>query len=242
MKCLKQLLLVLALVAIPVLFIPWAWLNYYHSDLPDVHSLAAYLPDTETEIRTSICDTPTNIKAIPSLEMSSLIPALYAAEGEPDKRGVLRREFDDTTSDMVRRKYGHYSLEIARQLNCNSGGNNLSREIREIRIAIQLERRFKPDQLITIYLNRVSMGSGLNGVETASSAYFGKHTSQLSVAETAALVGLIRSPNYYSPLRHPERAMGRRNEIIDTMLRRGSLTPDQANQAKTVPIEILPNK
>jgi membrane peptidoglycan carboxypeptidase len=97
-----------------------------------------------------------------------------------------------------------------------------------------LERRFTTNQLLDIYLNRAYFGPGVYGIESAAERYLAKPASQLSLAEAALLVGLIRSPSMFSPLAHPDRALARRNEVIDAMVKRGSIGWEQAGKAKSM--------
>jgi membrane peptidoglycan carboxypeptidase len=78
-----------------------------------------------------------------------------------------------------------------------------------------------------ILTSRVWFGDNQVGVEAASQYYFGKEPNQLDNAEAALLAGLIRAPSRYSPYKHPDRALSRRNEVIDTMVRDHAITEDQ---------------
>ncbi len=99
----------------------------------------------------------------------------------------------------------------------------------EYKASVQLRRRFTSEQLLTIYLNRAYFGNDLIGAESASLHYYGKHASELDVPQAALIAGLIKGPSRYSPERHPDRAKERRDEVIDAMLRNGSITAEQAS-------------
>jgi penicillin-binding protein 1A len=84
-------------------------------------------------------------------------------------------------------------------------------------------------------LNRVYLGENTYGVEDASRRYFEKHVSDLSLDEAALLVGLIRSPNHDSPINRPDRAVGRRNWVIDQMMAEKTVSKEEAERAKEAP-------
>jgi membrane peptidoglycan carboxypeptidase len=82
----------------------------------------------------------------------------------------------------------------------------LKRHLLEYKTSIQMQRRFTPDQLATIYLNQADFGKDLVGAENASLHYYGKQASDLDIEQAAMVAGLLKSPIMYSPERHPERA------------------------------------
>ena len=114
----------------------------------------------------------------------------------------------------------------------------LERNLKEWRIAEQLRLRFSRDELLTIYANRVWFGDNQVGVEAASQYYFGKEPNQLDIADAALLAGLIRGPSRYSPYKHPDRALARRNEVIDAMLGDHVITDDQGKAAKATSLGV----
>lgn len=87
-----------------------------------------------------------------------------------------------------------------------------------------------------IYLNVAYFDDDVYGAENAAHHYFGKNASQLSISEGALLVGLIRGPSYFSPFKHPDRALARRNDVLDAMAQRGDLTREAAEAAKAMPL------
>jgi membrane peptidoglycan carboxypeptidase len=82
-------------------------------------------------------------------------------------------------------------------------------------------------------------GTGAYGVEAAARKYFAKSASSLTLEEAALLVGLIKSPNYYSPQAHRERALERRNVVLDEMVAQGSVSRIDAALAKAKPVQVL---
>jgi len=120
----------------------------------------------------------------------------------------------------------------------------VTRKIAEMMITFQLESRFTKPQIFTMYANEINIGQrgsyGINGFGEASQAYFGKDLRQLDIAECALIAGLIQNPNRRNPYRHPERALERRNVVIDSMVETGAITESQAEQAKAEPLHLAP--
>ena len=93
----------------------------------------------------------------------------------------------------------------------------LRRKLKEVVVAARLEQEFSKDDILRLYLNKVYFGDGLYGVEAASLGYFGRHASDVTVAESALLAGLVKSPSTYAPTVNIERALARRNVVLQQM-------------------------
>jgi penicillin-binding protein 1B len=119
-----------------------------------------------------------------------------------------------------------------------------TRKFREILITFQLEARFKKQQIFEMYANQINLGQrgsfAINGFGEASQTYFGKDLRQINLAESALLAGMIQRPNYFSPYKHPERAMERRNLVLDSMVETGAITSAEASRAKAEPLRLAP--
>ncbi len=169
-----------------------------------------------------------------------------------------RRFFEHSGINYVRTAKCAVQDLLAHRLNC--GGSTLtqqlargfflspektySRKIAEIVITFQLENRFTKQQIFTMYSNEINLGQrgsfAINGFGEAAQAYYGKNLAQLDLAECALLAGMIQRPNYFSPYRHPERSMERRNLVLDSMVQTGAVTQDEAARAKAEPIRLAP--
>ena len=118
------------------------------------------------------------------------------------------------------------------------------RKIVEMMIAIQLEHRFSKQQIFEFYANRVDLGQRgsftISGFAEASRAYFNRDLKDITLPEAALLAGLIQAPSYLSPYRHPERALERRNVVLDTMVETRAITKEQAEKAKATPLKLAP--
>jgi penicillin-binding protein 1A len=114
----------------------------------------------------------------------------------------------------------------------------LRRKVREMRVAIELERTYSKDKILELYLNQILLGYGLYGVEAAAQAYFGKSARDLNVAEAALLAGVARYPGRYDPRKYPARAIARRNLVIGLMRNAGYLTAEEAERWKAYPLQL----
>src|SRR4029079_17779267 len=112
------------------------------------------------------------------------------------------------------------------------------RKIKEVVVAAQIEREYTKQQILEIYLNKVYFGEGLYGVEAASRGYFGKHATDLSIDEAALLAGLIQSPSSYAPTANLERAVTRRNVVLQVMQANGDIDAKQYDQARHAPVHL----
>ena len=118
-----------------------------------------------------------------------------------------------------------------------------SRKLREAVISIILEHRFDKQQIFTMYANEINLGQlgsfSVDGFGEAAQDYFGKDVRQLDLAECALLAGLIQSPSRLNPFRHADRAMERRNLVLDSMVETGAITKAQAEAAKKEPLHLV---
>ncbi|HYH01947.1 MAG TPA: PBP1A family penicillin-binding protein [Bacillota bacterium] len=107
----------------------------------------------------------------------------------------------------------------------------LTRKMQDITLAMQIEQTYTKDEILTMYLNSVYLAHGNVGMEAAARYYFGKSASRLNLAESALLAGIIRSPENYSPVKHPDTAKSRRNLVLKKMLEQKYITKAQYNAA-----------
>ncbi len=115
---------------------------------------------------------------------------------------------------------------------------SLVRKLKEARVSRDIEQRYSKDKILELYLNQISLGNGAYGVETASQRYFGKPVRELSVAEAATLAALPKAPERYNPRRYPDRAIQRRNTVIELMRRHHLITNESASLAKAYPMQL----
>jgi penicillin-binding protein 1B len=118
------------------------------------------------------------------------------------------------------------------------------RKLIEMLIAIELEQKFNKEQIFEFYANRVDLGQrgsfAISGFAEAARAYFNKDLRDISLPEAALIAGLIQAPSYLSPYRHPERALERRNRVIESMVETNAITRQEAEKAKATPLKVAP--
>jgi penicillin-binding protein 1B len=119
---------------------------------------------------------------------------------------------------------------------------HIKRKLIEILITYQLEARFTKQQIFEMYANEINLGQrgsfAINGFGEASQAFFGKDMRQLDLSECALLAAIIQSPNRLNPYRHPDRAMERRNLVLDSMVKTNAITEAQADRGKAEPLRL----
>jgi penicillin-binding protein 1B len=118
------------------------------------------------------------------------------------------------------------------------------RKLSEIMISLELEQKFSKQQIFEFYANRVDLGQRgsftISGFAQAAQAYFNKDLKDISLPEAALIAGLIQAPSYLSPYRHPERALERRNVVLDAMADTHAITRAEAEKAKATPLKLAP--
>jgi penicillin-binding protein 1A len=118
--------------------------------------------------------------------------------------------------------------QIAGSLHTDRTEMTLTRKLRELWWALQMERRYTKDEILELYLNYIYMGSGTYGVEAASKYYFGHSAREISIAEAALLAIQFSSPSRYNPLDNPNIAMDRQRVVLDRMIELGYTTVEEA--------------
>ena len=132
-------------------------------------------------------------------------------------------------------------MQLARNLfpeRLNAREKTLGRKLREAKVARAIEAKYTKDRILELYLNQIYLGNGAFGVETASERYFGKPVRELNLSEAAMLAALPKGPERYNPRRFPERAVQRRNVVLDLMRRAGSISDADASLARAYPLRL----
>jgi len=120
----------------------------------------------------------------------------------------------------------------------------VKRKIAEMLIAMELEQKFTKRQIFEFYANRVDVGQRgsftISGFAAASQAYFNKDLKDITLPEAALIAGLVQAPSYLSPYRHPERALERRNVVLDSMVETHAASKADVEKAKATPLKLAP--
>ncbi len=131
--------------------------------------------------------------------------------------------------------------QLAKQLYSPASSGLLDRALQkpiEWMIAVKLERFYSKDEIIKMYLNQFDFLYNAVGIKSAAYVYFGKEPQDLNIQEAALLVGMVKNPSYYNPVRHPERTKERRNTVLDQMYKNDMLTKEEADSLKALPMEL----
>jgi penicillin-binding protein 1B len=163
-------------------------------------------------------------------------------------RGVLRAlwrrvDTENDNSPVARQGGSSITQQLVKNL-LLSPERSLTRKVQEAYMSVILETRLPKEKIFELYANQIYLGQqasySINGVGEAANAYFGKDVSQLTLAESAFLAGIIRSPNRYNPYKNPDRVTERRNQVLDSMVEAGAISADEAAQAKQTKLNLQP--
>jgi penicillin-binding protein 1A len=145
--------------------------------------------------------------------------------------------------DVLKRDVQQGASTITQQLARNvllTHKKTINRKIKEIFLAINLERRYTKEEILQRYLNQIYLGHGAYGIQAAAKLYFGKDIAKLDIDQIALLAGLPQSPNHYSPYEHADLALKRRNIVLGKMMRHGTITQEQFDYYSAKPLNLVP--
>ncbi len=143
--------------------------------------------------------------------------------------------YHDLSSSSRAQGASTLTMQLARNLFLSSE-RTFGRKLQEAFLSIQIERTFTKQQIFTLYGNQIYLGHGVYGFEAGAEYYFSKHARELTLPEAALLAGLPKGPSGYSPILNPDKALRRRNLVINAMLEDGKITAGQAAAARAEPL------
>jgi penicillin-binding protein 1B len=150
--------------------------------------------------------------------------------------GLTHQKFDQGGSTLT--------MQLSRGFFLNPEDKTVKRKLTEMLISEELEQKFSKQQIFEIYANWVPLGQhgsfSISGMAEASQSYFNKELKDVTLPEAALLAGLIQRPSYLSPYRHPERALDRRNLVLESMVETHAINRAQADKAKATPLKLAP--
>jgi penicillin-binding protein 1A len=156
-----------------------------------------------------------------------------------DYIGILRALKTDVSSGQFAEGASTIEQQLVRNLYL-SPQQTLGRKIKEACLAVQLDRKWSKDRILTAYLNDIYFGREAYGIEAAATAYFGVHAKNLSLEQAALLAGLPQAPSAYDPITRPGAALARRTEVLQAMLRAGDISQSRYKQAVQSPLGLHP--
>ena len=244
----RNILIALAIVVAVAAFVMWDVVR----GLPSQAELEAPHPDIATRIISTDGEpvdqffvknrTNIHLRNVPPF----LIKALIATEDRDfyrhwgiDLWGNIRAFFADLVSLRAREGASTITQQLARNLYLNQK-KTLSRKLREAITAVEIERTHTKNEILEMYLNVSFFGRGTYGIQAASQAYFGRDVNRLTPAQCAFLVGLLKGPSDYDPDQNYDRAIARRNTVIDNMVAAGFLKIVDAEKIKKASLKVKP--
>src|SRR6188474_1464520 len=181
---------------------------------------------------------PLRHEEIPQVVMDAFLAAedarFYSHPGV-DWQGLVRAALSNLTSGGVREGGGTITMQLARNTVLTSE-RTLRRKLKEVFLALRLEREFSKQEILTLYLNRIFLGQRAYGVGAAAEVYFDKNVRDLTLAEAALIAGLPRSPSLDNPVASLERAKRRRAYVLRRLLEVGKIDQASHDAALAAPI------
>jgi penicillin-binding protein 1B len=160
-----------------------------------------------------------------------------------DIRGLARAAVVDLRAGEIRQGGSTLTQQLMKNFFLTEE-RTLGRKLREAMMAVAAERRYAKVEILEAYMNEIYLGQragvGIHGVWEAAKYYFGREPRELTLGQIAALAGMIRAPNYYSPHTHPERALERRNTVLDLLLEGGDIDVQTHALARAEPLGSVP--
>ncbi len=154
------------------------------------------------------------------------------------------RVFGSVVVNVIRGGYAQGFSTITMQLARNifperlERAKSVVRKMREGKVALAIERKYSKQKILELYLNQIYLGNGAYGVESAAQRYFGKNVRELNLAEAALLAALPKAPNRYNPRVEPDRAVQRRNTVLELLREQHVISDADASLAKAYPLQL----
>lgn len=194
-----------------------------------------FLDKDGNELRASnrIMGTPVSVETLPPYVWQAIVAIedkRFFEHGPIDVRGITRAVF----SNLIHGRIAAGGSSITQQTAKNiflSREKKLSRKVQELILSYWLENRFNKNQILDLYMNRVSLVGGMRGIDAAARTMFQTSANDLSIAQAAQIAAMLKAPTTYSPLRNPDKNIARARIILQEMVRQGFISLNQARIA-----------
>jgi penicillin-binding protein 1A len=223
-------------------------------NMPKVESLSEFTPG----VITRLFDRDGEVFATYAKEKRVLIEegevplllqnAVLAAEdsnffqhGGIDAEGVLRAMTQNLRQGRLAMGGSTITMQLARQLYLTPK-KTWQRKAEEALLAVELEKKFSKQQILTLYCNLIFMGHGNYGMESAARAYFGKTVQDVDLSEAAVLAGIPQRPSAYSPYKSPDLVITRRDYVLRRMWEEGYIAEEEYRETLDLPLLVVPNR
>lgn len=228
---------------------------YFVRQLPDVDSISTYIPAETTKIYSSDgvilaeLHQEENRIRIPIDQISKTLQQTVIAMEDTDFyrhnginiKGIMRALYRDIIAMAFVEGGSTLTQQLARNLFLEKQ-KKIERKIKEILMALEIERKYTKVEILELYLNQVYWGHNAYGIESASQMYFGKKSKNLTLAEAAGLVGMLQAPEIYSPFRYFDRFKKRQRVVLKRMARLDLITNDQVEDAYNEKLTLVSRK
>ncbi len=226
---------------------------HFSKDLPDYSQLQDYEPPVMTRVHATdgslVAEYATQrrlyipIQAVPKLVVNAFLAAEdknFYEHGGLDFAGIARAAviyFQNYGSNRRPQGASTITQQVAKNF-LLTNEVSFERKIKEALLALKIERTYSKDKILELYLNEIYLGLGAYGIAAASLIYFDKSVHELTVAEAAYLAALPKAPTSLNPYRQRDRAIERRNYVLDRMIENGFVTSKDGEKAKKDPLDI----
>ena len=194
-----------------------------------------FLDSAGDEIRSAnrIMGTPVSIETLPPHVWQAIVAIedkRFFKHGPIDIRGISRAFFSNIIKGHIAAGGSTITQQTAKNIFL-SREKKISRKVQELILSYWLENRFTKNQILDLYMNRVSLVGGLRGIDAAARAMFQTPATELSIGQAAQIAAMLKAPTTYSPLRNPEKNIARARIILQEMVRQGYITINSARIA-----------
>lgn len=219
------------------------YVSYIYLTMPSLDAILhetrdatiVFLDQDGNELRSAnrIMGTPVSVETLPPHVWQSIVAIedkRFFQHGPIDIRGITRAVFSNLASGRVASGGSTITQQTAKNIFL-SRKKKISRKVQELIISHWLENRFNKNQILDLYMNRVSLVGGLRGIDAASRAMFSVPATKMTIGQSAQIAAMLKAPTTYSPLRNPDRNIARARVILQEMVRQGYITITQARIA-----------
>ena len=250
MRILRSKIFIFSFVACALLFIlaSAGALYYILSDMPPVYELEEYTPSLTSKLydKNGKLIYEFSVEKRQMVDLDEIPVDIQNAVISMEDRNFFNHAGFSTKAivralinDVVLGKAAQGGSTVTQQLSRGvflTKEKKIIRKIREIFLSVQIEALFSKQEILKLYLNEIYLGEGAYGVKAAAKKYFDKDLNELTLGESAMLVGIIPLPSRYNPFASPEMAKTRRSLVLNSMVETGFITPQEAAAAKEEPL------
>ncbi len=219
------------------------YVTYVYMRMPSLDAIlyetrsaaVVFLDKDGNEIRSAnrIMGTPVSVESLPPHVWQAIIAIedkRFFEHGPIDLRGITRAVFSNLAAGRIAAGGSTITQQTAKNVFL-SREKKISRKVQELILSYWLENRFTKNQVLDLYMNRVSLVGGMRGIDAAARVMFQVPASKLSIGQAAQIAAMLKAPTTYSPLRRPEKNIARARVVLTEMVRQGYITINQARAA-----------